>query len=50
MQHKRKVEKKKDKCLLVKLWEEGWRLKQRWHKREERAIRRGVLVERYEEG
>jgi len=60
-QHVRKVEKRKcrecgrdnhweQKCPLVRLWGEGWRLKQRWHEGEERAIRRGVLVERCERG
>jgi len=33
---------------LVKLWGEGWGLKRGWHNGEERTIRRGVLVERYE--
>ena len=61
VQHVRKVEKKKyrecggdnhweQKCPSVKLWEEGWRLKRKWHEREEKAIRRGVLVERCEKG
>jgi len=35
-----------DRYPSVKLWGEGWRLKQGWHEREEKAIRRGVLVER----
>ena len=38
------------KCPLVRLWGEGWGLKQKWHEGEERAIRRGVLVERCERG
>jgi len=37
-------------CPSVKLWREGWGLKQGWHEGEERAIRRGALVERYEWG
>jgi len=60
-QQVRKVERRKcgecggnnhreQRCPLVKLWGEGWRLKQKWHEGEERAIRRGVLVERYERG
>ena len=60
-QHERKVEKRKyrecggdnhweQKCPLVRLWREGWRLKRGWHEGKERAIRRGVLVERCERG
>jgi len=60
-QQVRKVERRKcgecggnnhweQKCPLVRLWGEGWGLKQRWHEGEERAIRRGVLVERCERG
>ena len=37
-------------CPLVKLWGEGWGLKQGWHEGEERVIRRVVLVERCEQG
>jgi len=37
-------------CSSVKLWEEGWGLKQGWHEGEGRAIRAGVLVERCEKG
>ena len=37
-------------CPSVRLWGEGWGLKQKWHEREEKAIRRGVLVERCEKG
>jgi len=36
------------KCPSVKLWGEDWGLKRKWHEGEERAIRRGVLVERCE--
>jgi len=36
------------KCPLVRLWGEEWGLKRKWHEGEERAIRRGVLVERCE--
>ena len=35
-------------CPSVKLWGESWGLKRGWHEGEERAIRRGVLVERCE--
>ena len=60
-QQVRKVERRKcgecggnnhweQRCPSVKLWREGWRLKQGWHEGEEKAIRRGVLVERYEQG
>ena len=60
-QRVRKVERRKcgecrennhweQKYPLVKLWGEGWGLKQKWHEGEERAIRRGVLVERCERG
>jgi len=38
------------KCPLVRLWGEGWGLKRKWHEGEEKAIRRGVLVERCEKG
>jgi len=38
------------KCPSVRLWGEGWGLKRKWHEGEERAIRRGVLVERCERG
>ena len=34
----------------MRLWGEGWGLKQGWHKGEERAIRREVLVERCKRG
>jgi len=55
-QQVRKVERRKcrecggsnhweQKCSSVRLWGEGWRLKRKWHEREERAIRKGVLVE-----
>jgi len=37
-------------CPSVRLWGEGWGLKQGWHKGEERAIRVGVLVERCKKG
>ena len=60
-QQVRKVERRKcrecggnnhweQKCPSVKLWGEGWGLKQGWHEGEERVIRRGVLVERCEKG
>jgi len=60
-QQMRKVEKRKykeyggnnhweQKCPSVKLWGEDWGLKRGWHEGEERAIRRGVLVERCEQG
>ena len=59
--HVRRVEKRKynecrgnnhqeQRCPSVRLWGEGWRLKREWHEGEERAIRTGVLVERYEKG
>jgi len=38
------------KCPSVRLWGEGWGLKRKWHEGEEKAIRREVLVERYEKG
>ena len=38
------------KCPSVKLWGEGWALKQKWHEGEEKAIRRGLLVERCKQG
>ena len=38
------------KCPSVRLWGEGWGLKRKWHEGEERAIRRGVLVERCKQG
>ena len=61
MQQVRKVERRKcgecrgsnhweQKCSSVRLWGEGWRLKRKWHEGEERAIRKGVLVERCERG
>jgi len=61
VQQVRKMEKRKcdecggnnhweQKCLLVRLWGEGWRLKRKWHEGEERAIRRGLLVKRCERG
>ena len=62
VQYVRKVEKRKkcgecrgnnhweQRCPSVKLWGEGWGLKRGWHKGEERVIRRGVLVERCEQG
>ena len=37
-------------CPSVRLWGEGWGLKQGWHKGKERAIRAGVLIERCEKG
>ena len=41
----------KDKrCSSVRLWGDRWKLKRGWHKGEERAIQRGVLVERCEKG
>jgi len=60
-QHVRKVEKRKcgecggnnhqaQRCPSVRLWGEGWGLKRGWHEEEERAIKRGVLVERCEQG
>ena len=60
-QRVRRVEKRKcgecgrdnhweQKCPSVKLWGEGWKLKRKWHEGEKKAIRRGVLVERYEKG
>ena len=60
VQQVRKVEERKcdecrgnnyreQRCPSVKLWGEGWGLKRGWHKGEERAIRRGILVERYEQ-
>ena len=60
-QQVRKVEKRKcgkcggnnhreQRCPSVKLWGEGWGLKRKWHEGKERAIRRGVLVERCERG
>ena len=60
-QHVRRMEKMKcgeyggnnhqeQRCPSVRLWEEGWSLKRKWHEGEERAIRRGVLVERCEQG
>ena len=60
-QHVRKMEKRKcrecggdnhwkQKCPSVKLWGEGWKLKRKWHEGEEKAIRRGVLVERCKQG
>jgi len=60
-QHVRKVEKRKcgecrgnnhkeQRCPSVRLWGEDWGLKQGWHEGEERAIRRGVLVERCKRG
>ena len=56
-QHMRRVERKKcgecggsnhreERCPSVRLWGEGCGLKHGWHKGEERAIRRRVLVER----
>jgi len=61
VQQVRKVERRKcgecrgnnhweQRCPLVRLWGEGWGLKQKWHEREERVIRRGLLVERCEKG
>ena len=61
VQQVRKAERKKcgecggnnhreQRCPSVRLWGEGWGLKQSWHEGEERAIRRGLLVERYEKG
>jgi len=41
---------REQKCPSVRLWREGWELKRRWYEGEERAIRRGLLVERYERG
>ena len=60
-QQVRKVERRKcgecrgnnhreQRCPSVKLWGEGWELKQSWHKGEERAIRRELLVERCKKG
>ena len=60
-QQVRKVEKKKcgecggnnhqeQRCPSVKLWGEDWGLKWKWHEGEERAVRRGSLVERCEQG
>jgi len=40
----------KQKCPSVRLWGEGWGLKQEWHEGEERVIGRGVLVERCKRG
>jgi len=39
----------KQRCPSVRLWGEGWGLKQKWHEGEEREIRREVLVERCEQ-
>jgi len=61
VQHMRKVEMRKcrecsrnnhrdDRCPSVKLWREGWGLKQGWHDLEEVAIRQGVLVEQCKRG
>ena len=60
MQHVKRVEKRKygeyrgnshqkQRCPSVRLWGEGWGLKQKWHEGEEREIRREVLVERCEQ-
>ena len=57
VQQVRRVEKRKynkcggnnhqeQRCPSVRLWGEGWGLKQGWHKGKERVIRAGVLVER----
>ena len=34
----------------MRLWGERWGLRRKWHEGEERAIRRGLLVERCEKG
>jgi len=52
----RKVEKRKcgkcgknnhrdERCPSVRLWEDGWKLKRGWHKREKRAIVRKLTPE-----
>ena len=39
-----------ERCPSVRLWGKGWGLKCGWHEREDKAIRRRVLVERCEKG
>jgi len=50
MKYSRRVGVLEERCPSVKLWGEGWGLKQGWHEGEKKAIRREVLVERCERG